>query len=213
LPLELPQDFVRQRLIEIGRHFELASTKTKWTQLTWRSRHGPDFSQGLLVPYHKERLACFKEAQKITGVTLDITYADARHGVIIPEDRPLTLAKSETVAFVATTQPEKARAFYCDVLGLHFVEDSPFALVLKTANATLRIQKVQAFTPLPFTTLGWKVADVKGTAKNLRDKGVTFERFQGMSQDDLGIWDSPSGAKVCWFKDPDGNILSLTQFT
>jgi len=122
-----------------------------------------------------------------------------------------SLANCDVMAFVATTQPEKARAFYCDVLGLNFEEDSPFALVVRTANATLRIQKVQSFTPLPFTSLGWTVSDIRATTQQLMAKGVNFERFEGMNQDDLGIWASPSGAQVCWFKDPDGNVLSLTQ--
>jgi len=122
------------------------------------------------------------------------------------------LANSDVMAFVATTQSEKARAFYCDILGLTFEEDSPFALVVKAANATLRIQKVQSFEPLPFTSLGWTVEDIKATTQDLIDKGVSFERFEWMDQDDLGIWTSPSGALVCWFKDPDGNLLSLTQF-
>jgi len=116
------------------------------------------------------------------------------------------------MAFVATTQSEKARAFYCDILGLTFEEDSPFALVVKAANATLRIQKVQSFEPLPFTSLGWTVEDIKATTQYLIDKGVSFERFEWMDQDELSIWTSPSGALVCWFKDPDGNLLSLTQF-
>jgi catechol 2,3-dioxygenase-like lactoylglutathione lyase family enzyme len=117
------------------------------------------------------------------------------------------------MCFMATTQPERARAFYCDVLGLQFAEDTPFALVLKTANAKLRIQKVQSFTPLPFTALGWEVEDIQATVKQLANRKVRFERFPGMSQDDQGIWISPSGARVCWFKDPDDNVLSITQFT
>ena len=125
----------------------------------------------------------------------------------------MILANSQLMAFVATTQPEKARAFYCDVLGLSFEEDSPFALVVKAANATLRIQKVQSFTPLPFTSLGWIVDDIKATVRELIEHGVNFERFEGMGQDDLGVWTAPGGAQVCWFKDPDGNLLSLTQFS
>jgi catechol 2,3-dioxygenase-like lactoylglutathione lyase family enzyme len=117
------------------------------------------------------------------------------------------------VAFAATTRPDKARAFYCDLLGLRLEEDTPFALVVRAPNASLRIQKAQHFSPLPFTALGWKVDDVAATARQLVRKGVMFERFEGMSQDDLGIWISPGGAKVCWFKDPDGNVLSLTQFS
>jgi catechol 2,3-dioxygenase-like lactoylglutathione lyase family enzyme len=124
----------------------------------------------------------------------------------------MILAHSEITAFVATTQPEKARAFYCDVLGLLFQEDTPFALVVRAANAAVRIQKVSAFTPLPFTALGWKVADIEATVKELANNGIRFERFEGMNQNELGIWDSPSGAKVCWFKDLDGNLLSLTEF-
>jgi catechol 2,3-dioxygenase-like lactoylglutathione lyase family enzyme len=125
----------------------------------------------------------------------------------------MILENCDLVAFVATSNPKKARAFYCDVLGLRFEEDTPFALVLRTANATLRIQKVQAFAPLPFTALGWQVGDVRAMAEQLLGNGVKFERFEGMTQDDLGIWVSPGGARVCWFKDPDGNVLSLTQFT
>jgi len=129
------------------------------------------------------------------------------------EHRIVILQNCEVMAFVATTQPERARDFYCNVLGLRFEEDSPFALIVSAANATLRIQKIQAFTPLPFTALGWKVKEIRATAQQLISKGVKTERFEGMSQDDLGIWVSPSGARVCWFKDPDGNVLSLTQFT
>lgn len=124
----------------------------------------------------------------------------------------MILENNEIVAFLATTQAQKSRAFYCDVLGLRFEEDSPFALVLRAANVTVRIQKVPEFVPLPFTALGWKVEDVRATAKQLAAKGVKFERFEGMKQDDLGVWTSPSGAMICWFKDPDGNVLSLTQF-
>jgi catechol 2,3-dioxygenase-like lactoylglutathione lyase family enzyme len=124
----------------------------------------------------------------------------------------MTLENCEVMAFLATTRADKARAFYCDVLGLGFEEDNPFALVVRTANAIVRIQKVAGFMPVPFTALGWKVGDVRGTAKQLLGKGVKFERFDGMGQDDLGIWFSPGGAMVCWFKDPDGNLLSLTQF-
>ena len=101
------------------------------------------------------------------------------------------LANADVIAFVATTQAEKARAFYCDVLGLSFEEDSPFALVVRAANATVRIQKVQSFEPLPFTSLGWSIEDIKATAQELIAKGVKFERFEWMDQDELGIWTSP----------------------
>jgi hypothetical protein len=62
------------------------------------------------------------------------------------------------------------------------------------------------------TVLGWHVADIDEAVKGLVARGVIFEIFVGMPQDELGIWASPSGEKVAWFKDPDGNNLSLTQF-
>ena len=119
--------------------------------------------------------------------------------------------KCDLVAFVATTRPEKARVFYCDVLGMRLEEEGPFALVVSTTNAKLRIQKVDAFVPQTFTVLGWKVENIRTTMSQLMPKGVMFERFDGMDQDDAGIWVAPGGARVCWFKDPDGNVLSLTQ--
>ncbi len=118
----------------------------------------------------------------------------------------------ELIAFVATAQPERAKAFYGEVLGMTLEEDSPFALVFRAGRTMLRIQKVRDFSPLPFTALGWRVPDIKAGVAELSKKGVTFERYEGMPQDDAGIWSAPSGAKVCWFKDPDGNTLSLTQF-
>ncbi len=122
------------------------------------------------------------------------------------------LGDNEIVAFVATTQPEKAKTFYSEVLGLKLMEDARFAIVFSAGGTTLRIQKVREFTPLPFTTLGWKVADIGATVEKLSKKGVRFERYPGLRQDDTGIWTTPGGmAKVCWFKDPDGNTLSLTQ--
>lgn len=124
----------------------------------------------------------------------------------------MALQNCEIMAFVATTQPEKAKDFYCNVLGQRFEEETPFALVVKAGNAWVRIQKVKSFTPLPFTALGWHVFDIAATARQLRDKGVTLQRFEGLKQDDLGVWVAPDGARVCWFKDPDGNNLSLTQF-
>ena len=120
------------------------------------------------------------------------------------------LNDAHVMAFVATTDSERARAFYEDTLGLTFVEDSHFALVFDLNGIMLRVQKVDAFTPHPFTALGWLVDDITATARTLADRGVEFLRI-GLPQDELGIWDSGAG-KVGWFKDPDGNTLSITQF-
>ena len=122
------------------------------------------------------------------------------------------LAVRSLMAFVATRDAARARPFYEDVLGLRFVADEPYALVFDACGTLLRIQKVEAFLPHPFTALGWQVPDVAATAKVLTERGVRFERYPGMmEQDDLGIWTSPSGARIAWFRDPDGNVLSLTQ--
>jgi catechol 2,3-dioxygenase-like lactoylglutathione lyase family enzyme len=121
------------------------------------------------------------------------------------------LNDQELMAFVATDRADDALVFYRDVLGLRFIADEPYALVFQAGAVTLRIQKVESHDPLPYTTLGWKVLDIAANVSALRDKGVVCERFPGMAQDELGIWASPSGARVAWFKDPDGNVLSLTQ--
>jgi catechol 2,3-dioxygenase-like lactoylglutathione lyase family enzyme len=121
------------------------------------------------------------------------------------------LTAAKLVAFVATTDSERAKAFYSDVLGLRLVADEPYALVYDAAGVTLRVQKAPAFTPLPHTVLGWHVASIASAVAALAKHGVSFERYPGMQQDAAGIWSSPSGARVAWFKDPDGNLLSLTE--
>jgi catechol 2,3-dioxygenase-like lactoylglutathione lyase family enzyme len=118
---------------------------------------------------------------------------------------------SKIVAFVATRNADRSRAFYADELGLRFVSDDGFALVFNIGGTMLRIARVQEHTPAPFTVLGWEVEAIERTVADLNAKGVAFERFPGMSQDHLGIWAAPGGAKVAWFKDPDGNVLSVSQ--
>ncbi len=119
------------------------------------------------------------------------------------------LTNADPIAFVATVNAEAAIAFYRDVLGLAFVSDDPFALVFDLNGTMLRIAKVESFTPAQHTVLGWQVDDIEATVRGLREKGVTFERYEQLEQDDMGIWTSP-GARIAWFKDPDGNTLSLT---
>ena len=114
------------------------------------------------------------------------------------------------VAFVPTKDAEKARAFYVDVLGLRFIKDDGFAMVLDANGIMVRVARAQ-FTPAQFTILGWQVKDIEKTAAGLQEKGVRFERFGFFEQDALGIWTAPTGDKVAWFKDPDGNVLSVSQ--
>jgi catechol 2,3-dioxygenase-like lactoylglutathione lyase family enzyme len=124
------------------------------------------------------------------------------------------LGTSKLVAFVATTDPNKARAFYEGVLGLRLVEDEkPFALVFNANGVMLRVTAVHEHNPAPFTVLGWGVDSIEETVDRLTAAGVEFQRYTGMNDGDLrGIWNAPSGARVAWFKDPDGNVLSVSQF-
>ena len=121
------------------------------------------------------------------------------------------LGAAPFVGFVPVRDLDRARAFYVDVLGLEGRELSPFALELGVAGRQLRATLVEDFTPQPFTVAGWDVDDIEAAVRRLGERGVTFERYDGFGQDDLGIWMAPSGARVAWFLDPDGNNLSLTQ--
>jgi len=123
-----------------------------------------------------------------------------------------SLGGESLVAFIATADPERAKTFYRDTLGLQLVaEQLPFALVFDANGTTVRVQVVKKVVPAGYTALGWRVTDITRAAKALIEAGVRLERFPGMEQDELGIWSSPSGAKVAWFKDPDGNVLSIGQ--
>ena len=121
------------------------------------------------------------------------------------------LGSTNIVAFVPTKDSEKARSFYEGVLGLHFVKDDGFALVLDANGIMIRVAKMKEFAPAQFTILGWQVQDIEKIAGELQAKGVEFERFGFLEQDKVGIWTAPTGDKVAWFKDPDGNILSISQ--
>ena len=118
----------------------------------------------------------------------------------------------EVSAFIATAHGRRAKAFYTTVLGLTLVEDSAASLVFDAHGTMVRISKVERLVPPPYTVLGWRVPDIRAAIEELSNHGVTFERLQGMAQDEMGVWTSPEGHRVAWFKDPDGNTLSLTQF-
>ena len=124
----------------------------------------------------------------------------------------MALRDQKMMAFCATRDSARARRFYAETLGLPVISDDPHALALDAGGTMLRVQKVEQFVPHPFTTLGWQVRDIVATVVRLRERGIAFETFGGMEQDQYGIWLAPGGTRVAWFKDPDGNILSLTQF-
>jgi len=121
------------------------------------------------------------------------------------------LADKELKAFAPTINPKKAKTFYKDVLGLKLLSEDEYALEFEANGVLLRVISVPELKPHPFTALGWNVDDITSTIKLLNQKGIVCERYEFMKQDKLGIWKSPGGSKVAWFKDPDGNILSLTE--
>jgi catechol 2,3-dioxygenase-like lactoylglutathione lyase family enzyme len=123
----------------------------------------------------------------------------------------MSLRDAAIVAFAATTDLDRARDFYAGVLGLTVQYTDDFACVVHGGGTTLRLTKVDSFTPQPFTVLGWAVSDIDATMASLTAAGVTFNRYEGMGQDEAGVWTAPSGARIAWFPDPDGNTLSLTQ--
>jgi len=120
------------------------------------------------------------------------------------------LGSFKVQAFLATKDAARALPFYRDVLGLTFVADEQPALVFDAGGTQLRVQKVKEHTPYSYTSLGWIVPDITAAVRGLRDRGVKFEIYGFFPQDELGIWTTP-GARVAWFKDPDGNLLSLAQ--
>ena len=122
------------------------------------------------------------------------------------------LQSQEIIAFVPTRDAAKAKEFFEGKLGLRFVSDDKFALVFDANGSMLRVVRAPHFVPLPFTILGWKVSEIEKIVPQMRSKGVKFEIFEGLGQDEMGIWTAPGGtAKVAWFKDPDGNVLSVSQ--
>jgi catechol 2,3-dioxygenase-like lactoylglutathione lyase family enzyme len=120
------------------------------------------------------------------------------------------LGEETLVAFMATSRPDAARAFFEGVLGLAFVAENEHLVMFRSGGAQLMLQKSTAVTPPHGTALGWHVKELRGTMKVLAERGVTFERFEGMDQDEMGVWSPEPGTGVAWFKDPDGNLLSLS---
>jgi predicted enzyme related to lactoylglutathione lyase len=121
------------------------------------------------------------------------------------------LSDNSIMAFVPTKDPARARAFYENVLGLRFLSDDGFAVVMQAKNNKIRIVKMKDFTPAQYTILGWEVPDITSAVQELTRRGVVFSRYGSIPQDELGIWTTPDNSKVAWFNDPDGNVLSVSQ--
>jgi len=122
------------------------------------------------------------------------------------------LSDCDLVAFLPSADLDRARRFYFEVVGLPIVEDSPVACVFDSNGTLLRVTAVEEVRAVPYTVLGWQVTDLGESVRGLAARGVLLERFEGIDQDELGRWTTPGGDLVAWFKDLDGNVLSLTQF-
>ena len=121
------------------------------------------------------------------------------------------LAAGKLMGFVPTKDYEQARAFYEGKLGCEFMSLDQFALVVHIGGHMIRIVKMPNYTPHHATILGWQVGDIGAVAVWLRERGVETEKYPFVQDRDLGIWTAPNGDKVAWFKDPDGNVLSVSQ--
>jgi catechol 2,3-dioxygenase-like lactoylglutathione lyase family enzyme len=119
---------------------------------------------------------------------------------------------TKAIAFLATTKARASRQFYENVVGLRFVEEHDFAIVFDAFGTMLRIQKASEVMVAPYTAFGLDVDDIEAAVSALTSKGVKPKRYPGFGQDEQGIWTAPGGTKVFWFEDPDGNIISLSQF-
>lgn len=122
------------------------------------------------------------------------------------------LSEFDPICFVHTEDVARARRFYVDVLGLEFVEESPFAMVLRSGRTMIRVTPVESHIASPHTVLGWSVTDLGTVLAGLVERGVRPLRYDGLDQDEHGVWQAPSGASIAWFSDPDSNTISLTQF-
>ena len=122
------------------------------------------------------------------------------------------LESGSVVAFIAATDMDRARLFYEQRLGLTVMEHTDFACVFDANGTMLRVTAVPCVAQAAYTVLGWRVADIAATIQELTSQDVVFIRYDGMEQDESGVWTAPGGDKVTWFSDPDGNVLSLTQF-
>jgi predicted enzyme related to lactoylglutathione lyase len=120
------------------------------------------------------------------------------------------LANERLVAFIPVSDLSAGRQFYESILGLRVTEANPFAVVVEANETMVRLTQVPDLTPQAFTIAGWVVADIEATIDTLVARGVVFRHYDGMGQNDQGIWEAPGGDRVAWFSDPDGNTLSLS---
>ena len=128
-----------------------------------------------------------------------------------PEVRASLLSPAEMCGFLVTRDAARCRAFFEQKLGFRVVSEDALALVLDADGRMLRVQKGSTHEPRPYTVLGWNVRDIGATVARLAAAGVACERFGFPGQDERGIMRFADDTLVAWFKDPDGNVLSLAQ--
>ncbi|NIK86946.1 catechol 2,3-dioxygenase-like lactoylglutathione lyase family enzyme [Rhizomicrobium palustre] len=122
-------------------------------------------------------------------------------------------AAAKAMTFIVTSDREAAKTFYGDILGFKEIGEDDYAVVFDLNGIMLRVSTVKQHEAAEHTVLGWEVPDITSAVKTLTDKGVVFNRYPYFEQDELGIWTAPGSTnRVAWFKDPDGNVLSLAQF-
>jgi len=121
------------------------------------------------------------------------------------------LSQAPVTAFLGASDLQRARAFFEGLLGLAVESLDGFALVLRTPTARIRVTQVQTPARAPYTVLGWDVTDIESAVRGLSARGIVFNRYPGMDQDELGIWRAPSGSRIAWFQDPDENVLSVAE--
>ena len=122
------------------------------------------------------------------------------------------LATSDVIAFAPTTDLARARSFYEATLGLSVIDENAYAVVFDAHGTMLRVTAVAEVARPGYTVLGWRVADMSEAVRGLASLGVVFVRYDGIEQDAHGVWTTPNGDRIAWFTDPDGNVLSLTEF-
>ncbi|MCX7299966.1 MAG: VOC family protein [Rhodobacterales bacterium] len=121
-------------------------------------------------------------------------------------------AGTTAVGFILTADRSRSKAFYVDVMGFPITAEDPFGATFNMAGLNVRLTDIEGHVATPHTVLGWTVPDIRAASEDLKSRGISFQIYPGFGQDDLGIWTAPDGAvRVNWFKDPDGNVLSLTQ--
>ncbi len=124
----------------------------------------------------------------------------------------MSLANARPVVMITTRNRGVAEPFYADTLGLARGPKDGFAALFQASGTTLRLTEVPGYAATPYPVLGFEVADIAAAVDGLAAKGVAMSRYDGLDQDERGIWTAPGGhAKVVFFADPDGNVLSLTQ--